>query len=498
MTQMRKLIAWAALLLSLRCQGNETQAEGSDAAGTPRNKFGWATHEGLAIIDRHNLDDMRRSSGAVIAIFCDFNCTACQETMPFFRKVAEHFADSRGWSINTGLVDVKKEQQLSRQFGIEKLPQLMVFTHINKGYYAGEWNIPEIEAFVHHIWFPRMREIEDIKHVDLLLKDCYLCAFLYMREWDQRAQQWFWEAANHNKLMRLFWGRQDKIGDFEESTGNYTVVLYRDFDDGKKVYNKGDSPSIKQFAAFFEQHVTQKLLEVTPNTLEKLLNREEPVMYLLTANVTGANAQMFRKLALEKIGLMFAYGSWEDEFVQKLAALLGVRREEGDLAVLTRVENGLMHKYRPSELTHESLNQLLDQFKSGNAPRFFKSAVPTSPGQLTGSNFDSLVINIQQNVLVLVTANYCLHSKRAEEFLEDFESRIEPNSDLSILKIEGTENEHWSFEGRSFPLLKLYRSYDKTAPVDYEGERTFESLKEFLERETGRKLAERQAVGGEL
>lgn len=70
--------------------------------------------------------------------------------------------------------------------------------------------------------------------------------------------------------------------------------------------------------------------------------------------------------------------------------------------------------------------------------------------------------------------------KELAEKLVDFE-------DIVIAKFDATANEHPSLQIQGFPTIKLYKKGDET-PVDYEGDRSFSDLVQFLEKETGKDL----------
>jgi hypothetical protein len=492
---MLKIIGFLLLFSLAAC--NTDLAEPPKPQPHPKNKFGWDSYNGtLSMIDALNINEMRRGAGAVIAGFFDPSCDACNDFVVFMEQVWHHFVESGRWSLNIGLINVRTEKTLPKLLEITKVPTIVAFTNINRFYYEKSMNLQELETFVHQVLFPRKRELESNEHL-FLVEKCYLCALIVSPDVDQRQVQWLGEVGVNHLDVALHYAFESKTGPFEGKSGSHALFLYRAYDDGLKVLSSNETLTYKQMADFLDLYVPRRLQEVSMANIDRIISKEETSFFLFTNDTQSDASQTFRQLALEKLGVTWAVGVWGEEFVGNWSQFLGVRESEGEAAVLIRFENGVLIKHRPASLSRDSLVKFLDDFKTSVLPIFYKSEeVPAIQSDqikiVVGQNFDEIVTNNDQHVLLLVTAWYCPHSKRAQEAFEELADRMEPVPGLVLAKMEGTENEHPSLAMKTFPLIKLYRGFDKQVPLDYDKERFVDSIREFLEKETGSKIILRE------
>lgn len=74
----------------------------------------------------------------------------------------------------------------------------------------------------------------------------------------------------------------------------------------------------------------------------------------------------------------------------------------------------------------------------------------------------------------------CGHCKQLAPTYEKLAEKFADSDDIVIAQIDATANELEHTKITSFPTIKLYKKGDNTA-VDYNGERTFEGLSQFVE-----------------
>eukprot|EP00033_Pygsuia_biforma_P002739 GCRY01003023.1.p1 GENE.GCRY01003023.1~~GCRY01003023.1.p1 ORF type:complete len:451 (+),score=101.81 GCRY01003023.1:52-1404(+) len=98
---------------------------------------------------------------------------------------------------------------------------------------------------------------------------------------------------------------------------------------------------------------------------------------------------------------------------------------------------------------------------------------------LTDDNFED---NIENGVwFIKFYAPWCGHCRRLAPIWEDLAHEMVENPDVHVGKIDCTENKLCrTYDVRGFPTLKLFKSGEFMS--DYKGERSFSSLKKYLNR----------------
>ena len=86
-------------------------------------------------------------------------------------------------------------------------------------------------------------------------------------------------------------------------------------------------------------------------------------------------------------------------------------------------------------------------------------------------------------MFVLFYAPWCGHCKAQHPIYEELAKAYKDDKEVLIAKIDATANEVEGINIRGFPTLKFFKAGgDGKSEVDYEGDRTLEALKEFVEK----------------
>jgi len=119
---------------------------------------------------------------------------------------------------------------------------------------------------------------------------------------------------------------------------------------------------------------------------------------------------------------------------------------------------------------------------------------------LVGKNFDDVAKDPKKDVFVEFYAPWCGHCKALAPVWDKLGEEFIATKDIVIAKMDSTANELEDVKVHGFPTIKLFPK-GSAAPVDYQGERTFEALKKFIESrgaDDGKpKPGEKKAAGAE-
>lgn len=185
--------------------------------------------------------------------------------------------------------------------------------------------------------------------------------------------------------------------------------------------------------------------------------------------------------------MVYSLSAISSGFGQRLAEYIGVKT--GPTARIVTFKNRNLEKYVVSDLTTEGLAKAIQDFKSDKLEAHFKSApVPETNDEpvkvVVGDNFEELVLN-DKYVLLEAYAPWCGHCKKLAPIYDELAKKLENEQDITIAKMDATENEHSAMPVTGFPTLKLFKPGSKTG-IAYEGDRSLKDLVKFLETQTGR------------
>jgi protein disulfide isomerase len=100
--------------------------------------------------------------------------------------------------------------------------------------------------------------------------------------------------------------------------------------------------------------------------------------------------------------------------------------------------------------------------------------------KVVGDNFEDVVMNKRQDVLVKYYAPWCGHCKKLAPIWDELAETLSMVDNLVIAKMDSTANEVESVSVQSYPTLIFYPANKKGKPITHEGGRTHDELLEWL------------------
>ena len=101
---------------------------------------------------------------------------------------------------------------------------------------------------------------------------------------------------------------------------------------------------------------------------------------------------------------------------------------------------------------------------------------------VVGRSFDKIVKDKKKDVLLEMYAPWCGHCKNLEPIYKDLGKALKKDKNIVIAKMDATANDYPDeYTAEGFPTIYFAPSNSKDKPMKYEGERTLEGLKAYLE-----------------
>ena len=166
----------------------------------------------------------------------------------------------------------------------------------------------------------------------------------------------------------------------------------------------------------------------------------------------------------------------------------GFDKEQRDCLMMidSYEENSPIKYLLPHVPTADSIYEFFEKHKNGKLDIYYKSLpIPeTNDGpvtQVVGLNFETSVIENKNNVFLKVFTTYCPVCINIEPVFKKLAVDFANKENLVFAEFNANDNEHKLISVESFPQFYFYRNGDKDDPILYNGELTYDALKEFLE-----------------
>jgi protein disulfide-isomerase A1 len=269
------------------------------------------------------------------------------------------------------------------------------------------------------------------------------------------------------------------------------VILFKQFDEGRAVYEGGITRDSLQ--EFIHRYAVPLVIEFNHETAQKIFKGLIKSHLLAFISKTAENYSSvwkgMHKLAGEmRDKLMFVVVDLDEDDNRRVIEFLGLKSEPmPNVRIIQMQENDII-KYKPEKpsLEEEDLAKFAKDFLDNKVPvHYLSEDLPEDWNEkpvktLVGKNFDEVAFDKSKNVLVEFYAPWCGHCKQLAPIWDKLAEALADKEDVLVAKMDATTNELPHTRVRSFPTIKLYQK-DTNEAHEYNGERTLEGIKKFLE-----------------
>jgi len=268
-----------------------------------------------------------------------------------------------------------------------------------------------------------------------------------------------------------------------------SIVLYKQFDEKRNVFsgdvNKEDVVKFVQSSSIplvpvFSQETAPKIFGTGAASHFLYFNDASDETHAdLLAIVTQVAADFRGKT-------LFVFVPSSEE---RVMSFFDFKKSDVPKGILVALGDGDMKKYGfDKDLTADNIRAHVSAFHSGALTPTLKSEEAPADNSgpvkvVVGTTFQEIVLDIEKDVLLEFYAPWCGHCKSLTPVYEKLGSAFADTESIVIAKIDATANDvdHPAVHVQGFPTIIFFAAGNKDAPVVYEGERDFESLKAFVQ-----------------
>ncbi|KAJ2347762.1 protein disulfide-isomerase precursor [Coemansia sp. RSA 2618] len=418
-------------------------------------------------------------------------CGHCKALAPEYEKAATALKDE---NISLAKVDCTEEQALCEEMEIPGFPALKVFKDGDVSEYNGSRKEAGITSYMRKQLLPPLSTL-DADSFDKFTKSDRVVVVGFVEDSDSAEYEVLEALAKELRDDYTFGVVTDKDLAKEHGVASPGIVVFKEFDDGKDVFEEDiTADSLRNFIkassvpvlgeisadnysmyaqtglpfgfAFFDSEETREALEKELYPVAKA-NKGALNIVLINANKFASQAD---HLNLER--------KWPAFAIQKQANL---------------------DKYpfpQDKSITEEGVAEFVKSFVDGEIEPSYKSEpIPESNDGnvfvMVSKQFNEVAFDKSKDVLVEFYAPWCGHCKNLVPIYEKLGAAMKQNKNLVIAKMDAIANDVPSSESAlqiyGFPTIVFIRGEDN-AIVEYTGNRSLESLVEFIEENAATKV----------
>ncbi|KAK4186148.1 putative disulfide-isomerase precursor [Podospora australis] len=443
-----------------------------------------ATASDVVQLKKDTFDDFVKTNDLVLAEFFAPWCGHCKALAPEYEEAATTLKEK---NIKLVKVDCTEEADLCQKHGVEGYPTLKVFRGLdNVGPYKGQRKAAAITSYMIKQSLPAVSDVtkdtlEEFKKADKVVVVAYVDAS------DKASSEAFASVAEKLRDDYPFGVSSDAALAEAEGVKVPSVVVYKDFDEGKSVFSeKFEAEAIQKFA---KTAATPLIGEIGPETYSDYMSAGIPLAYIFaeTAEERKEISEKLKPIAEAQRGVI-NFGTIDAKAYGAHAGNLNLKTDKFPaFAIQETAKNQKFPFDQEKEITLEAVKEFVDSFVSGKVEPSIKSEpIPEKQeGPVTvvvAKNYNDIVLDDTKDVLIEFYAPWCGHCKALAPKYEELGSlyaKSEFKDKVVIAKVDATANDVPD-EIQGFPTIKLFPAGAKSEPVTYSGSRTVDDLIKFI------------------
>ena len=274
------------------------------------------------------------------------------------------------------------------------------------------------------------------------------------------------------------------------SQSNSSIVIFKYFDEKINIYE--GNYEVNNILKFIESHMFPIVIPLNKDHyLEEVSDKHRMSIILFKSKNSQISEELdllYKNLAKKyKENLSFFISYLDTSSERKLAEFFTFQEESLPRIGVVHFNNeSTFYRFPYKTITEENLSLFLDELIERKIPRYFKSEeIPIGNSgpiiKIVGDSWNDWVIKNNKEVLVYFYAPWCYKCKEFNQTYFDLAECFLENKNIVISEIDATHNFIDGIQIVKYPSIKFYKASDKSLPIEYEGNFSFDNLMEFLE-----------------
>lgn len=451
--------------------------------------------DGVLVLNDDNFDDVIAQhesllvkfyapvSAALSSLMLQW-CGHCKKLAPEYAAAAKELA-----SLETPLylaeVDATANPKLSQRFAIRGYPTLKFFKNGNAVDYDSGRSKQDIVNYMKKKSGPAAvtYNTKDDLETAIGAVDVAIVAFFKDNECDE-FKSWYATMATLDDATAIYVTDAELAKEMGAEVP--AVYLYKTL--AHKLKFEGKEAELKKWIILNELPL---IVPFSQQYSRKLFSPEHGIkaqlMYFAPEKNIGEAQTALENVAAKFQGKLFIVHIPSEN--ARLLDYFGITAENVPALAMADFAGEGMDKYLfEGEMTEDRIADFANKFFEGKLSAYYKSEdIPEEQVgavyKVVGKSFDEVVYNPKKNVFVKFYAPWCGHCKALAPVYEELAQAYADDKDVIIAEMDATANEVADINIRGFPTLKFFKAGGNGKNVvDYEGDRTLEALKEFVEK----------------
>ena len=408
-------------------------------------------------------------------------CGHCKKFHPEYEKAATVL---RKENLYLAKVDATVEKKLAEKFEIQGFPTVKLFIKGQAIEYTGGRRESEVINWMRKKTGPATKTLKTVEEVEKFQKDNDV-VLVYFGTNKADIEEFTKVARKNEDFPFGVVEAEDVIKKFSKAG---TIVLFKNFDEGKRELTEIKEKAIDEFIDKFS---APKVMKFDEKAAQIIFGKALPAIMLYASEKSEkwGEYEKLMKSVSEKLNgkLKVVLTDIKEGMAARLAEYIGIKENELPSVRIADTRADFKKYNMEGEINEKNILKFVEDWENNKLKPHLKTAEEPKENNgdvfvVVGKTFEKEVINNDKDVMLLFYAPWCGHCKALHPKYEEVAKKLkEKNPKLLLAKIDATENEVESVNISGFPTVKFYPGNKKDkAPLDYNGDRSVEDIIKFI------------------
>ena len=408
-------------------------------------------------------------------------CGHCKKFHPEYEKAATVL---RKENLYLAKVDATVEKKLAEKFEIQGFPTVKLFIKGQAIEYTGGRKESEVINWMRKKTGPATKTLKTVEEVEKFQKDNDV-VLVYFGSNKADIEEFTKVARKNEDFPFGVVEAEDVIKKFTKAG---TIVLFKNFDEGKRELTEIKEKAIDEFIDNFS---APKVMKFDEKAAQIIFGKALPAIMLYASEKSEkwGEYEKLMKTVSEKLNgkLKVVLTDIKEGMAARLAEYIGIKENELPSVRIADTRADFKKYNMEGEINEKNILKFVEDWENNKLKPYLKTAEEPKENNgdvfvVVGKTFEKEVINNDKDVMLLFYAPWCGHCKALHPKYEEVAKKLkEKNPKLLLAKIDATENEVESVNISGFPTVKFYPGNKKDkAPLDYNGDRSVEDIIKFI------------------
>ncbi|KAJ2539678.1 protein disulfide-isomerase precursor [Coemansia sp. RSA 1933] len=449
------------------------------------------TKSDVVVLNTENFKEWVSAQNLALVEFYAPWCAHCKSLAPVYEKVASTLKEE---GISLAKVDCTEEQSLCEEMEIPGFPTLKVFKDGDHSAYNGSRQEEGIISYMRKQLLPPLSQLTEDNFAKFTKSDrVVVVGFI---DDSESADYTNLEAlANELRDDYSFGVVTDKALAKEQGIDVPGIVVYKEFDDGKDVFD--GKITADEVRSFVKSSSVPIFGEISGENYAMYAQSGLPFAFAFfdSDETRKELEEEIYNVAKENKGVI-SFVLIDGSKYSTQADHLNLERKWPAFAIQNQTSLAKYPFPQDKDITEKNIRDFVTEFVEGKIQPDYKSEpIPEANDggvfTLVSKQFNEVAFDKTKDVLVEFYAPWCSYCKRLAPVYEELGEKLKDNKNLVISKMDATANDvpsnDPSLQIQGFPTIVLVRGEDNSI-VEYNGDRSLESLIEFIEENAAFKV----------